>query len=263
MKQRLFRRAAPLRALFLGFLCALALNATLTAPVSAADLGVYVTPKFVYGYTVMDKLKGNVDVVDHYSLSHKKEKTDDAWGGALAVGYNFDKRFQVPLRAELEYSLFSRVDGTVSWTNMDPIGDDYNRIQQKLDIQTLFLNAYFDIKTGTPVTPYIGAGIGTAFIDARTSGHNRFSDGGPEDLIVSGSRNARSNTNLAWNLGAGASWDMTECLTLDLGYRFASLGEAKGKTFSGDDAFGNTVNLSGKTENLYMHQVMLGLRFNF
>lgn len=263
MKQRLFRWVASLRILFLGSLCALTLNIALPVPVSAADLGVYVTPKFVYGYTFMDKLKGTVEVVNNYSLVYKREKTDDAWGGALAVGYNFDKRFQVPLRAELEYSLFSRVDGTVSWTDIDPVGNDYTRIQQKLDIQTLFLNAYFDIKTGTPVTPYIGAGIGTAFIDARTSGYNSFGNGGPGDLITSGSRGARSNTNLAWNVGAGAGWDITECLTLDLGYRFASLGEAKGKTFFGEDSAGNPVNLSGKTDNLYMHQVMLGLRFNF
>lgn len=101
-----------------------------------------------------------------------------------------------------------------------------------------------------------------AFIDARTSGFNRFSDG-VADLIVSDSSGTQSNTNMAWNVGAGVGWNINELLTLDLGYRFASLGEATGKTFSGDDSFGNTVRLSGKTENLHMHQVMLGLRFDF
>lgn len=100
------------------------LSFALPVPASAADPGLYVTPKLIYGYTVMDKLQGNMDVIDNYSLNHKQEKTDGTLGGALAVGYNFDKRFQIPLRAELEYSLFSRSEGTVSWDNIDEIGND-------------------------------------------------------------------------------------------------------------------------------------------
>ena len=82
-----------------------------TAGFAASDqLGIYVAPKFVYGLTQMNNVKhnytenypGGVDF-ESYSVG---DKHDNTFGGSLAIGYDFDKMFEVPVRAEIEYSIF-------------------------------------------------------------------------------------------------------------------------------------------------------------
>ena len=230
----------------------------------AADLGIYVTPKFVYGYTQMDSQKGNIS--DRYGSSGLGfgDDTDNAFGGALSVGYNFDKAFKFPVRAELEYAMYSEVEGKGSRRRDDGTDNLLIREKQKHDIQTLFANAYFDIKTGTPITPYLGGGLGMAFINSKGSGS--FDVDGSTFGTFSGSTSSsrNMNTNFAWNVGAGAAWDLTDNLALDLGYRFAGLGEAKSSTTNiYDDGAGYRVNARAKTDDIFMHQVMLGLRISF
>ncbi len=230
---------------------------------AADQIGVYVAPKFIYGYTVMDKLKANVKS-GGASVGTSDDDHDDAFGGALAIGYDFDKKFNVPVRAELEYSIFSQTEAGVG-AEVKRSGPNLGlSLDQKLDIQTLFFNIYYDIKTGTPITPYIGAGLGMAFVDAKSniSGNTTWGSA----LSLDTDRGTESNTNFAWNVGAGAAWAFTDNLSVDLGYRFASLGEVKSDTIDTTATVG-PISISGdvssKTENLYMHQVMLGLRYTF
>ena len=62
-------------------------------------LGVYVAPKFVYGFTQMNGMRAQGD---EGSL-RIGNKSDNAWGGALAIGYDFYRQNRIPVRAELEY----------------------------------------------------------------------------------------------------------------------------------------------------------------
>lgn len=230
----------------------------------AAATGVYVTPKFIYGYTLQDSQKANVtNGSDRLSHNFGNDQ-DDAWGGALAVGYNFDKQFKIPVRAELEYAFFSEVEAKGSRA-VNP-GTFYNseryNLKQESQIQTLMLNAYYDIKTGTEWTPYLGAGIGFAFIDGKTKGNVRSTDASDPGSFGSSS-SGNMNTNLAWNVGLGIGWDATDFMTVDLGYRFVGLGESKGSSTSVEDDLGNSGTLRGRVNEMYMHQVMLGLRFTF
>lgn len=260
----------------LPLLLALACVWALATPVraSASEYGMYVAPRFIYGGAVFDKMKWNLDA-EADSVSRSKEKHDDAFGGALAVGYNFKPRFDLPLRAEVEYSIFSQMNpksGLSEYTSWDTPGavghrTDTDSVKQKVDVQTLFFNFYADIPTETRFTPFVTAGLGMAFVRSkanyayREQGNNHIK--GPnrdvpfEDTFSSGS-SGRSDTNFAWNVGAGLGIEIVEDLSLDVAYRFAYLGEVKNRTMDAD-----TGSLSSKTENLYMHQVMVGLRLEF
>ena len=130
-----------------------------------------------------------------------------------------------------------------------------------MDIQTLFFNAYWDFKNDSPVTPYVGAGLGIAFVDSKASGSTDYTIGGA-DFSGSSSTNYKLNTNFAWNVGAGVAWELNELLALDLGYKFASLGKTKSRE-SSYEGLAETVSYKSKVTDLYMHQVMLGLRFTF
>lgn len=194
----------------------------------AGDYGVYVEPKLFYGFTVMDTTKG------HYPGGKIKSDDDDSvFGGGLAVGYNFNKRFGAPIRAELEFSYFSEAESSFSKRG--------HKASQDLDIGTLFANAYWDFNNRTRFTPYVGGGLGVAFIDS-------------EGKVDGRSLGSKDTTNFAWNLGTGVGFAITDDLDISIGYRFAWLGDAKTKSRGAYQA---------KSEDIYMHQVNLGLRYTF
>ncbi|MDR2488230.1 MAG: outer membrane beta-barrel protein [Desulfovibrio sp.] len=225
--------------------------------------GVYIEPKLAYSSTQMDGMRGKMDIQDLGSgLSASDEGSlgsgsGDSVGVAFALGYDFKPKYDVPVRTEIEYAGFS--DATAKKSHDAGFSGVVATIKQIHRIQTLFFNAYLDIETGTPVTPYIGAGIGVAFVNSR--GKLAGSIGGREyDLLNTGSK---STTNAAWNIGGGLGFDLSDHVTLDLGYRFAGLGQAK--TPTDYEIYPGIAAISGslKTKNLYQHQVFAGLRFIF
>jgi opacity protein-like surface antigen len=228
---------------------------------AADQLGVYVAPKFVYGFTMMDKLKGTIMNEDSAG-SKSGAKDDSAWGGAVAIGYDFYKRFQVPVRAELEYAAFSKVEGKISESEGTMY---YAGFKQKMDIQTLFVNAYFDLKTGWYVNPYVGAGVGVAFIEAKGKLDLVDNEDADDPFSLALSTGSKSNSNFAWNVGAGLGWEPLDWLTVDLGYRFVGLGTVKTATgtYQPDPGIPVFLQTKGKVTDLYMHQVALGFRFTF
>jgi len=247
----------------------------------AAAEGIYVSPKIIWGITQMSSVKldwggGDTDRIG--------SKTDNTFGGSIAIGYDFSRSMGVPVRAELEYAAFSRAKAKKSfaWADEGEIGGTdvgRGRGEQSFNIQTLFLNAYYDFKTGTIATPYIGAGLGLGFI--RTKGG--FSGSGvfqgydddwgmapPADgaYSYSGRAGSKNVTNFAWNVGAGVGFELDKNWTVDVGYRFVGLGSVKTKSAipSLTDAAGTVFTGGGihtKTKNLYQHQIALGIRYTF
>lgn len=99
---------------------------------------------------------------------------------------------------------------------------------------SVMANAYFDYLTCTPWTPYVGAGIGSAYLKA---------DDGEQ---------AKSVYNLAWQVMAGLTYDINSNWTLDAGYRYADLGRIRKN--SGD----RVAKLTARD-----HEIMLGVRYTF
>ena len=111
-------------------------------------------------------------------------------GGGLAVGYDFWEKLTIPFRLEAEYMIRSTAHmeaGSKSFRSKAP--------------QTMFANLYFDFHNETDFTPYVGGGVGAAFV-------------GPEN-------------NFAWNIGGGVSYDISENWKASLGYRFVSFGKTE------------------------------------
>lgn len=150
--------------------------------------GIYIAPKFIYARQKID------DPSVRINGSHGSSNTrrDSAQGIGLALGYNLD-----PVRVETELAFRNKLntDGAELTTN------------------TLFVNAYFDIKNKTPFTPYVGGGIGLSSIDFKIENPN-----------FSKSSNAM---NFAWNVGAGLSYELSQKSAIDLGYRFVDYGDAR------------------------------------
>jgi len=216
----------------------------LTASAADGQLGIYVTPKVIYGLTYMKDVKWQeygFTVNDSQSIG---SEWDSTFGGSLAVGYDFSKKLSIPVRAELEYAAFSKAEAE---GRMDIW--DGQKIRQSNNIQSLFVNVYYDINTGTKFTPYIGAGMGTGFI--RTKSYGDWNGGETTD--------SKTVTNFAWNVGLGLGYQITNNIALDVGYRFADLGKVKTEWFDWGPGYGWKM----ETKRIYQHQFSMGARFTF
>jgi len=218
-----------------GILCfVLAAFLALPALAAAEVQGVYVAPKFLVGIQDSGQLhRRNVDT-DLF-----KQYSQAVFGGALAVGYNFAPKFNAPIRTEVEFALRSNAsnkrDGSVGGVSWET--------KQTTNLSTLFFNAYFDINTGTPLTPYIGGGLGMAFNYTEVRG---------ELAGITVVDKDRYDTTFAWNAGGGVSYAFTENVAADLGYRFIGAGYREVKV--GGAKVGSSP---------YINEFYLGGRFTF
>jgi opacity protein-like surface antigen len=202
--------------------------AFLALPVlAAAEIGVYVAPRFLVGLQDTGELSNAGELLDQHSSV--------VFGGALAVGYNLAPAFNLPIRAEVEYALRTNSEGE----KKNDFSGGEEKFIHKMNLSTLFLNAYYDIGTGTAFTPFVGVGVGAAF---RWDGTDYKETGVPTS---SWSDNA---TSFAANVGVGVSYAVTESIAADLGYRFIYVTER---------------DYNGFKSSPYINEVYLGARIGF
>ena len=109
----------------------------------------------------------------------------------------------------------------------------------ELESQSLFLNAYYDIDTGTKFTPYVGGGIGYAKIEGSMS--------------MPGMNISEDDTNFAWQLGAGVAYAVNKNISVDFGYRYTDMGDLTANIYP-TEKFKIDVD---------SHELLLGVRYTF
>jgi opacity protein-like surface antigen len=116
----------------------------------------------------------------------------------------------------------------------------------KIQSINFLFNGYLDLGTWYRLTPYIGAGAGTALV-GLTDYH---STGAPP---FAGNAN-HSQWNFAWAGMAGVAWAIAPYLMVDFGYRYLNVGSAR----TSSSALG-----AMKFDNVAGHEVHVGLRWSF
>ena len=182
----------------------------------------------------------------------------------VGVGYRHSEHLRFDLTGEYR--------GKSAFTALDRYDFDSNPIDYagvwgtnhytgKKSEWLFLVNGYFDLATWHGVTPYVGAGIGASY--------NSIYDFLDDNVIVGGQGWAPTGHkwNLAWALHAGAGIQVTNNLTVDLGYSFVSLGDAQTGDFVNSDPI-NYPCLGGVCspmtfQDLYSHDVKLGVRWAF
>ena len=212
----------------------------------AADMqGVYFTPKFLFGIqSTGDVSKDNM--AKGFGIGSHSQAV---FGGALSAGYNWAPKFGLPIRTELEFALrsasYDSGDGRNFVNALGAVANtDYD---WHTNSHTLFFNAYFDLETGTPFTPYIGGGLGLAFNYAEVDGN---ATNGAQTLRIDSSQ---YDTTFAWNVGVGFAYAFNENVALDAGYRFIGLGHR-------EYDFGHDAKID---HSPYINEFYTGLRFSF
>ena len=191
--------------------------ASLLSVNAQAEVNQYVSGKISYDFN-----KVNMKVAEPSDPELYREKANKELFGTH-VAYGVQAGY---VRGELE--LNNSRDIKRNYFN------EYGVNHFRLYKHSVMANAYFDYLTCTPWTPYVGAGIGSAYLKA---------DNGEQ---------AKSVYNLAWQVMAGLTYDINSNWTLDAGYRYADLGRIRKN-------YGDSVTKLTARD----HEIMLGVRYTF
>jgi opacity protein-like surface antigen len=196
---------------------------------------------------------------------------DGSWSAGLGVGYQLGW-----MRADLTAEVLGRRDLSVDFAAFGCDTGGGNAIcsggaRSNLSAIPILFNAYADFGHWGGFTPYVGAGIGTAYVDAgrwttqESCAANAGTCPSPHagDDTIAFSNPGAGTWRFAWALMAGVSYGLSENLSLDLGYRFLDIADGKvGRDYAYPSAPGTPLG-SIKDKDLFAHEVRIGVRYRF
>jgi opacity protein-like surface antigen len=167
----------------------------------------------------------------------------------LGVGYQFNSWLRVDVTGEYRGKANFRGHNIItSGGNTFPEQDFGSKSEW-----VVLANGYVDLGTWWYMTPFVGAGIGGAyniisnFQDIGvTNGANNYYDTG-------------TKWNFAWAAHAGVAYHVTPALTIELAYRYLSLGDALTGAAHSYDGLGATGHQEFK--DITSHDLKFGVRW--
>jgi opacity protein-like surface antigen len=172
---------------------------------------------------------------------------ESSYDSGLGFGLVFGKSYDNNLRIEGELGYRSN--------DLDSFSDEGEALGAAGDITAVsfLFNTYYDIANPSRFTPYLGAGLGGAYVSLDA----RLIDPEFDDIVYSDETFA-----LAYQLGGGVAYRLNRMLTLDLGYRYFSTTNLKLRDETADlSEVGAPLN---RFETDYSaHNLALGLRLAF
>jgi len=204
-----------------------------------------------------------------YSIWKDPEITDTVGGGVsenfgedsgnsllagVGVGYKFNKY----LRSDVTFDI-RKAKNTRSFA---PCGTcllaglpGFTTSNFSSSTYTVLANAYVDLFEYRRFTPYIGGGIGAAYIDRS----RLISTGNPPPQAPTDTFAGDDGFRFAWAINAGTSYAVNDNLSLDLSYRYLNISDGRiaDITFGGTD-FGDV-----NDDGLDGHEFRFGFRYTF
>ncbi|MDR1499071.1 MAG: outer membrane beta-barrel protein [Rickettsiales bacterium] len=228
------------------FLVALA-TIMLPAVVRATDISVkpYISEKISYTRVGIRDSKltlGDPSYVDPGTNEH-----DWVLGSKTAIGIIFPDMNSGSMRLEFEFGINDDVK-TISQNTTSTQG----AMAIKMQLKTYYINTYYDIKTSTDFTPYVGFGVGIANISGRSIAVDM-----PSNYAIYGKLNTNSFT---YNIGFGVGYNVNNIFTVDVGYRYTNVNKMEDGL-----VYKEPTNISTVTEEGHVssHEIMVGARYNF
>lgn len=199
---------------------------------------------YLRGDVGWDREKPAMAYSSHPDIEFAHADASDSFLVGTGFGFKFNK--------------FIRADATLDWRRKDFEGAAcvvgcgawlYTNEKAEADVWTGLVNLYFDLGNWSGLTPYVGGGLGVAYVE--TGRHETWYPAGfnPVYTTVPGAE----SWNFAAALMAGVAFEVTDGVKLDAGYRYLWLDKA----YSDYDAVGNRF----EYRNLAAHEFRVGLRY--
>jgi opacity protein-like surface antigen len=155
------------------------------------------------------------------------------------AGYDFG---MIRLEGELSY----RQNEMDKLTDRGNTGFDYSGVDGDVGVFTAMANAFLDLHNDSPITPYIGGGMGLATI--YISETSATIDGIRQPIYAEDDESV-----FAYQAGVGLDIALNRQTSLDIGYRYFETEKAR---FNSDWE-------QSKSLKLQSHNVAVGFRFKF
>ena len=196
-----------------------------------------------------------------FEVFHEDIKSSPLFG--IGVGYQWNSWLRFDVTGEYRgKSLFIAQDrfpggnGTFSVASNDADGTflpGTNEYTADIESWVGLANMYIDLGTYMCITPYIGGGVGLASVSVL----------GLKDVnVVNNSvfyAADHTETNFAWAVYGGLAYEVNPSVTLDLGYRYTDLGDARSGRVT---AFDNSSSYASVDINdITSHDLMFGVRW--
>lgn len=175
------------------------------------------------------------------------------------AGYQFNDFLRTDLTLDYFRTAFT---GKGNFEACEPSGGVQCRYKgQDMSSLGLLMNGYVDLGTYWGFTPYLGAGAGVSYVkwgdvEQYTSCARNCGKVDPDLMIREGADSWR----FTYALMAGTSYDVSEKLKLDFGYRYSKVASGDMFAFNGyEDALG-AFGAKGKDKGFSRHEFRTGLR---
>lgn len=222
------------------------------AQAQAVELNPYVSLK---GAFVDMENKANIDSAyttpSNKIINNKivdKGLSDNTWGVRAAYGVSTPLSYG-GLRGEFElgWNDDASKSGSSAFKIKTPVDINYN---VETSIYSAMANVYYDLDTGTNFTPYVGAGLGYARVESTAS------------VGEVGLKQKSSADNLAWNVGLGVAYKVSDNLSLDAGYRYTDYGNVKDSYSKAATGFVGNFDVDSKS-SITSQEFLVGARYSF
>jgi opacity protein-like surface antigen len=237
--------------------------ATTVVSLSLASEGYYV--KGEIGVSASPKLNGqNFDF------------TRDMLKKSALFGFEAGQQLNQKLRFGLNFGYQNNKAEKISKTDYGQYTDSFEL--GSIKSMNAMANVYYDILKKDGVSPYLKLSVGISRNKIGASkmvevsngsgyGSNPSSNPGVPGLVETNEviYKGGSKTGIAWGVGAGVTYDMSEKMSLDFGYMYKDLGQVTAKIEgTPHERFANEYKVPQTYKaNLRTHNVSVGVMFKF
>ena len=248
-----------------------ALTAVSLAPALAADIieapiihapeveevkafgGWYIRGDFGYAFVDEDDnfVRNGVDKNKDGSPIFSETDVDDLFSVGVGVGAHMNQFLRTDITADYFFEGDFHASGTDTCGAVDLNTGGCTSVstttETDVDVLTFLANLYVDAGTYAGITPYVGAGVGFAYVNYGDVAEDITQ---PDGTVISATLDGDSDLRLAWALSAGASYDVSDQFAIDAGYRYTSIedGSVSDALQLDDDGFD-------------LHQIRIGARY--
>ncbi len=171
---------------------------------------------------------------------------EPSFTGGAGVGYVWGPNWRTDFTVDVHSIMHAEQTGSDFSGADDIVAEDKTKMMSTI----LLLNGYYDFRTGTPWTPYLGGGLGFA-VNQLTQSSTLNVNG------AAGTSTARStDTAFAAAAMVGVSYDFSSYFAIDVNYRFLHIGGSQ-VTLSDMGVPVYTTEIGDLNE----HQIRAGFRF--
>lgn len=194
-------------------------------------------------------------------------RIDSDWSASIGFGYRFNDWLRTDFTAD-------RFTGTFTGKTSDPFScagpadtttGCASNDRASFTAYSLMANAYADLGTVVGITPYVGAGAGVTFMNWGDLTNSVYCVNGTatcsSSAVTSVTHTGINSARFTWALMAGASYDVTDNLKFDLGYRYRKISGGDMFQFDSASQSAGATGAQGRDKGLSSHEIRVGLRY--